>query len=174
MHRLLFALEAEGAHELALRLLSFWSERGPLLEAPARLLRVEDPRLRVEAFGVSFPNPLGLAAGMDKDARALGPGGPWALASPRWGPHPEAPGGKPKAEALPPGGGPGPHQPDGLQQPGGLGGGGEAKALPPKGASPPFGGQPGEEPGHPLGKAAEDYLEASASWSLWGTTSSST
>ncbi len=77
MHRLLFALEAEGAHELALGLLSFWSERGPLLEAPARLLRVEDPRLRVEAFGVSFPNPLGLAAGMDKDARALGAW--WAL-----------------------------------------------------------------------------------------------
>lgn len=31
----------------------------------------------MEAFGVSFPNPLGLAAGMDKDARALGAW--WAL-----------------------------------------------------------------------------------------------
>ncbi|WP_353299923.1 quinone-dependent dihydroorotate dehydrogenase [Thermus thermophilus] len=77
MHRFLFALDPEAAHGLALGLLAFWSERGPLLEVPARLLRVEDPRLRVEAFGVSFPNPLGLAAGMDKDARALGAW--WAL-----------------------------------------------------------------------------------------------
>ena len=77
MHRFLFALDPEAAHGLALGLLALWSERGPLLEVPARLLRVEDPRLRVEAFGVSFPNPLGLAAGMDKDARALGAW--WAL-----------------------------------------------------------------------------------------------
>ncbi len=91
MHRLLFALEAERAHGLALGLLSFWSERGPLLEVPGRLLRVEDPRLRVEAFGVSFPNPLGLAAGMDKDARALGAW--WALGFgfARWGPSPPGP-----------------------------------------------------------------------------------
>lgn len=77
MHRLLFALEPETAHELALGVLAFWSERGPLLEVPGRLLRVEDPRLKVEALGLSFPNPLGLAAGMDKDARALGAW--WAL-----------------------------------------------------------------------------------------------
>ncbi|KGQ21768.1 quinone-dependent dihydroorotate dehydrogenase [Thermus filiformis] len=77
MHRLLFALDPEAAHELALALLVFWSERGPLLEVPAQLLRVEDPRLRVEALGLSFPNPLGLAAGMDKDARALAAW--WAL-----------------------------------------------------------------------------------------------
>ncbi|MER3603348.1 MAG: dihydroorotate dehydrogenase (quinone), partial [Thermus sp.] len=63
MHRFLFALDPEKAHELTLSLLAFWSERGPLLEEPGRLLRVEDPRLRVEALGLSFPNPLGLAAG---------------------------------------------------------------------------------------------------------------
>lgn len=77
VHRLLFALDPEEAHELALGVLAFWSERGPLLEVPGRLLRVEDPRLKVEAFGLAFPNPLGLAAGMDKDARALGAW--WAL-----------------------------------------------------------------------------------------------
>jgi dihydroorotate dehydrogenase len=71
MHRLLFLLEAERAHELTLKALALWSGCGPLLEVPARFLRVEDPRLRVEAFGLTFPNPLGLAAGMDKDARAL-------------------------------------------------------------------------------------------------------
>lgn len=77
MHRLLFALDPEAAHEFTLELLALWSERGPLLEVPARLLRVEDPRLHVEALGLRFPNPLGLAAGMDKDARALGAW--WAL-----------------------------------------------------------------------------------------------
>ncbi|WP_038057603.1 quinone-dependent dihydroorotate dehydrogenase [Thermus amyloliquefaciens] len=77
MHRLLFALDPETAHELALKALALWSERGPLLEVPARLLRVEDPRLEVEALGLRFPNPLGLAAGMDKDARALAAW--WAL-----------------------------------------------------------------------------------------------
>ena len=30
-----------------------------------------DPRLRVEAFGLSFPNPIGLAAGFDKSAEAV-------------------------------------------------------------------------------------------------------
>ncbi|TBH16048.1 quinone-dependent dihydroorotate dehydrogenase [Thermus thermamylovorans] len=77
MHRLLFALDPETAHERTLGLLASWSERGPLLEVPARFLRVEDPRLRVEALGLAFPNPLGLAAGMDKDAKALGAW--WAL-----------------------------------------------------------------------------------------------
>ncbi|GLV46975.1 dihydroorotate dehydrogenase (quinone) [Thermus sp. LT1-2-5] len=77
MHRLLFALDPETAHELTLQALAFWSGRGPLLRVPGRLLRVEDPRLRVEALGLAFPNPLGLAAGMDKDARALGAW--WAL-----------------------------------------------------------------------------------------------
>lgn len=77
MHRLFFALDPEYAHELVLKALAWWSGRGPLLEVPARLLRVEDPRLRVRALGLTFPNPLGLAAGMDKDAKALAAW--WAL-----------------------------------------------------------------------------------------------
>src|SRR5262249_49164614 len=31
------------------------------------------PALAVEAFGLKFPNPLGVAAGLDKDARVFGP-----------------------------------------------------------------------------------------------------
>ena len=31
----------------------------------------DDPRLAVEAFGLSFPNPIGLAAGLDKDGVAI-------------------------------------------------------------------------------------------------------
>ncbi len=77
MHRLLFLLEPERAHDLTLAVLEAWSGFGPLLEVPGRLLRVEDPRLRVRVFSLDFPNPLGLAAGLDKDARALGAW--WAL-----------------------------------------------------------------------------------------------
>lgn len=43
----------------------------PLLSSIERSLRVDDPRLAVDAFGVPFPNPLGVAAGLDKDADAL-------------------------------------------------------------------------------------------------------
>ncbi len=59
--RLLRALPAETAHRATIRLAA---AAGPLL-APAR---PDDPRLRVEAFGLQFSNPVGLAAGFDKDA----------------------------------------------------------------------------------------------------------
>ena len=69
--RLLFALDPERAHEVAmggLRLLS----AVPRASAALRRRRgAEDPVLRVEALGLSFANPIGLAAGFDKDARAF-------------------------------------------------------------------------------------------------------
>jgi len=55
----LHALDAETAHGLTIR---------ALLVAPAAAPAVDDPRLAVEAFGLRFPNPLGLAAGFDKNA----------------------------------------------------------------------------------------------------------
>src|SRR5699024_2064115 len=33
--------------------------------------RLEDPRLRREIMGIEFPNPIGLAAGFDKDGRYI-------------------------------------------------------------------------------------------------------
>ena len=33
------------------------------------MYNVKDPRLERELFGLTFPNPVGLAAGFDKDAR---------------------------------------------------------------------------------------------------------
>jgi dihydroorotate dehydrogenase len=51
-------LDPEDAHGLAVRALGLL----PLL--PVR----DDPRLRVSAFGLDFPNPVGLAAGFDKNA----------------------------------------------------------------------------------------------------------
>ena len=58
---LLYALDPEQAHELTLKSL----EAGiyPRPAAP------DDPRLSVSVWGLDFPNPLGIAAGFDKDAR---------------------------------------------------------------------------------------------------------
>lgn len=53
----LHALDAETAHHLTIRSLSLLPPRPP---AP------DDPRLAVEVFGRRFPNPVGLAAGFDK------------------------------------------------------------------------------------------------------------
>jgi dihydroorotate dehydrogenase len=60
---LLFRLDAERAHEAALRTLGV---AGPLLARVRRL-----PASSKKVFGITFPNPVGLAAGMDKDGRAL-------------------------------------------------------------------------------------------------------
>src|SRR5688500_17218349 len=54
----LFALDAERAHRLAI---------AALKAAPAGSPAVAGP-LRIEVAGLAFPNPLGLAAGFDKDA----------------------------------------------------------------------------------------------------------
>ena len=59
----LFRLDPERAHHLAFALLRL---------VPPRLLRGrrrDDAILRTEALGQSFSNPVGLAAGFDKDAR---------------------------------------------------------------------------------------------------------
>ena len=54
---LLHALDPERAHDLAIRGLALMPPR-----APPR----DDPRLAVAAFGLRMPNPVGLAAGFDK------------------------------------------------------------------------------------------------------------
>lgn len=66
---ILFQMQAEQAHEQALRVLSFAS-KSPILKA-----LVSDfctgPKLPIQVCDIPFPNPLGLAAGMDKNAVAL-------------------------------------------------------------------------------------------------------
>ncbi|MBW6522605.1 quinone-dependent dihydroorotate dehydrogenase [Sphingomonas sp. RHCKR47] len=62
--RLLRLLDAERAHVAAVRLLSAWGATG----AP---MRPRVPRLETRVAGLTFANPLGLAAGVDKDARAI-------------------------------------------------------------------------------------------------------
>ncbi len=65
---ILFRFNAERAHRLtvwALRL----AGRTPLLRGILRgMFTVTDPRLEREVLGMKFPNPVGIAAGFDKDA----------------------------------------------------------------------------------------------------------
>jgi dihydroorotate dehydrogenase len=61
-------LPAETAHRVAFALIRAAGPGGGLLR---RWLGPRDPVLRVRALGLEFPGPLGLAAGFDKDARAV-------------------------------------------------------------------------------------------------------
>jgi len=60
--------DAEVAHETTLRWLGRLARRPALLRTLSHRFGVAAP---VEVFGVRFPNPVGLAAGLDKDGRAL-------------------------------------------------------------------------------------------------------
>jgi dihydroorotate dehydrogenase len=60
----LFALSPEQAHALTLRALQF---------VPCRKHVSDDPRLHSKLLGLSFPNPVGMAAGFDKNAAVIGP-----------------------------------------------------------------------------------------------------
>ncbi len=68
---LLFRLDAESAHALTLRLLRVAGVLVPVRAALKRVYGFLDPSLTVKAFGLDFANPLGLAAGYDKDGAAL-------------------------------------------------------------------------------------------------------
>ena len=57
---LLFTLDAERAHRLIIRALRL---------KPASVASASSPRLAVDLAGLRFPNPVGLAAGFDKDAQ---------------------------------------------------------------------------------------------------------
>lgn len=68
---LLWTMEAERIHALTLRLLGWGGQLGLLRRLLQRRFVIEDRRLRVQAFGLEFPNPVGLAAGYDKDGQAI-------------------------------------------------------------------------------------------------------
>lgn len=60
---LIHRMDAETAHRLTV---------AALAAAPALKPAADDPVLATEAFGLHFPNPVGLAAGFDKNAEAIG------------------------------------------------------------------------------------------------------
>ena len=64
--KLLHRFDPERAHSLSIQILR-------LGLAPLHGRPVTSPRLKIEVGGVSMPNPIGLAAGYDKNAQALKP-----------------------------------------------------------------------------------------------------
>lgn len=68
---MLFRLEPERAHELAVHSMALLGWFGPVCRILEALERLSPASFRpVEAFGVRFPNAVGLAAGFDKNAIA--------------------------------------------------------------------------------------------------------
>ena len=70
---LLGLADAEDAHTAALRLLEAAGRLPGGMKAARLLERDAERRLEVQVFGLRFPNPIGLAAGFDKNAVAVGP-----------------------------------------------------------------------------------------------------
>ena len=64
---LLFRVDAERAHHLTMRAFRLSQAAGPAGQVLTRKWRIADERLHTRAFGLTFPNPVGLAAGFDKD-----------------------------------------------------------------------------------------------------------
>jgi dihydroorotate dehydrogenase len=62
LKRFLFACDAERAHRMTIRMLAALPPFPPPRDAP---------ELGIKLWGIDFPNPIGLAAGMDKDAVAI-------------------------------------------------------------------------------------------------------
>jgi len=65
----LFELDSEDIHDRTLRALNRISRSPTLCELTGALFGA--PKLPVQVFGLQFPNPVGLAAGMDKQAAAV-------------------------------------------------------------------------------------------------------
>jgi dihydroorotate dehydrogenase len=67
MRNLLFRFDPERVHGVTLNLLAFAGMLKPARTLLRRFFSYYAPSLPVKVFGVEFPNPIGLAAGYDKD-----------------------------------------------------------------------------------------------------------
>lgn len=65
---ILFLFDAEAVHHFSFRAIKFFSRLG-LGGVFRKIFDVNDPKLEREVFGVKFKNPVGLAAGFDKNAK---------------------------------------------------------------------------------------------------------
>ena len=68
----LFQADPEAAHERALNFAGSLGRCRVARDAVETMFAVEDRRLRQTVFGIDFANPIGLAAGYDKNALGLG------------------------------------------------------------------------------------------------------
>lgn len=67
----LYAFSAETVHHFTMRCLALVSRLPWLCALLSRLFGTRDPSLTVQCLGLTFPSPIGLAAGLDKDAQAV-------------------------------------------------------------------------------------------------------
>jgi dihydroorotate dehydrogenase len=70
---LLFLFDPESVHHFTFRFLKAASVVPGVSALLTSLFASNDQRLRKTLFGITFPGPVGLAAGFDKDARLIGP-----------------------------------------------------------------------------------------------------
>lgn len=68
---LLFTMDPEQAHHLAVGALNAGLATRGARSLSRQALEVRDPVLESEAFGIRFPNPVGLAAGFDKSGESF-------------------------------------------------------------------------------------------------------
>lgn len=66
----MFTMPPERIHRIITRGMQLVQAISPLRRAVGSILPVNDPILRQDVFGVTFPQPLGLAAGFDKNGEA--------------------------------------------------------------------------------------------------------
>jgi len=65
----LYSFAPEKAHHIATGLLKFCSAIPGVSAFIKATYKVENPKLNTSVFGIDFPNPVGLAAGFDKEAK---------------------------------------------------------------------------------------------------------
>jgi dihydroorotate dehydrogenase len=68
--RMLFALDSERAHELGVKAMATLGKLTPVCRVMEKINQLPASSKPVEAFGLKFPNAVGLAAGFDKNAEA--------------------------------------------------------------------------------------------------------
>ncbi len=68
---LLFLLNPEKAHYLTFDLLKIFLGNSFFRSISSLIFKVNSPKLERELFGLKFPNPVGLGAGLDKDAKVF-------------------------------------------------------------------------------------------------------
>jgi dihydroorotate dehydrogenase len=68
---LLFAIDAEEVHHLVFKSLKTFSRIPGARQVMRSVYRCDGPSLEKELFGIKFKNPVGMAAGFDKDAKLI-------------------------------------------------------------------------------------------------------
>src|SRR6476620_2552223 len=71
LRRLLFTLSPEKAHHVTMNLIQESCNIGFLRQQLANRFQFQDTSLEKNLFGLRFPNPVGLGAGFDKNAKYL-------------------------------------------------------------------------------------------------------